>query len=792
MIPVDHYSVSQVRVASVCPRIHYFDLDNGRRKALVRPTVTRIWTASERAQPGGGALFHNVVECFNRRALRAPEVFSAVERAESAVALQQELLRFINTTCIDTVAFAKRPVEVRQGFITALHQYVTELAHMIMHALGRRVGAAQVVEQLFGDTRKRVDVTFHVEAPAFAHVVGQIDYAFYDVRVGKVRILDYKLTPSAEPEKDLAQLYTYALMHHHQHGTQPDVALFYLHPVRQMIEAPWATVYEQRHRIYDLLASMVEWSRFDETTGSGLRPPGNPEYCGRCRWSSVCEARLGPKGRGEREHRWQERAASSATALGPDVDVVQPPAVPAPEVAIDDDDEAPAPPAPTPVAPPRPPGGELMLGAMARGDAEVRVSSSLLNTHVAVVGAAGSGKTWMAKVIVEEAIRSGIPVIAIDPQGDLVQFLSRRSSDLVPPAQGAAYGEFWSRAEPRVFTPGTSHGIRLALDPIRVARADSLSRITRPERRKEEEQAILSAVAANLTALANVGGETAAQQTFLYHLIGCLPRTGSVRLRDVIAGLRDPDALGIEAPDQLIKKQDRERLARKLNAFVDGPSASLFNGGTRLDLDRMIAPTAPGRTPLNVIYLNALTDDAQKQFFVAALAAEIYRWMVTSLEAGDGRTNLLFYIDEARDFIPAGTRRTPAKDPLIRLFTQGRKFGVGCLLCTQSPRSVDYNVFGNCSTKIIGRLEAAQDADRVAEWFATTGPAPAWIASRKGAEKGTFVGRWPDIPAAMEGKAFRSRVLYSTHEGAWSPDRVERAVDGHGSRETFAAGVAAP
>jgi CRISPR/Cas system-associated exonuclease Cas4 (RecB family) len=114
------------------------------------------------------------------------------------------------------------------------------------------------------------------------------------VRVGKVRILDYKLTPSAEPEKDLAQLYTYALMHHHQHGTQPDVALFYLHPVRQMIEAPWATVYEQRHRIYDLLASMVEWSRFDETTGSGLRPPGNPEYCGRCRWSSVCEARLGP------------------------------------------------------------------------------------------------------------------------------------------------------------------------------------------------------------------------------------------------------------------------------------------------------------------------------------------------------------------------------------------------------------------------------------------------------------------------------------------------------------------
>jgi DNA helicase HerA-like ATPase len=71
-----------------------------------------------------------------------------------------------------------------------------------------------------------------------------------------------------------------------------------------------------------------------------------------------------------------------------------------------------------------------------------------------------------------------------------------------------------------------------------------------------------------------------------------------------------------------------------------------------------------------------------------------------------------------------GGAKPPAKDPLIRLFTQGRKYGVACLLCTQSPRSVDYNVFGNCSTKLIGRLESDQDLDRVADWFTTQGPAP--------------------------------------------------------------------
>ena len=112
---------------------------------------------------------------------------------------------------------------------------------------------------------------------------------------------------------------------------------------------------------------------------------------------------------------------------------------------------------------------------------------------------------------------------------------------------------------------------------------------------------------------------------------------------------------------------------------------------------------------MNILYVNALTDDDQKHFFIAALAAEIYRWMISSPGGNSGRPRMLFYLDKARDYIPAGARKPPAKDPLVRLFTQGRKYGVACLLCTQSPRSVDYNVFGNCSTKLVGRLESTQD-----------------------------------------------------------------------------------
>ena len=41
---------------------------------------------------------------------------------------------------------------------------------------------------------------------------------------------------------------------------------------------------------------------------------------------------------------------------------------------------------------------------------------------------------------------------------------------------------------------------------------------------------------------------------------------------------------------------------------------------------------------------------------------------------------------------------------------------------------------------------------------------------------GDFVARWPEMPKALEGRAFRGRSLFSLHEGAWSPDRLEREM----------------
>ena len=55
--------------------------------------------------------------------------------------------------------------------------------------------------------------------------------------------------------------------------------------------------------------------------------------------------------------------------------------------------------------------------------ARLELDPADLLTHGLIVGMTGSGKTGLAIVLLEELLRQGVPVIAIDPKGDLANLL---------------------------------------------------------------------------------------------------------------------------------------------------------------------------------------------------------------------------------------------------------------------------------------------------------------------------------------------------------------------------------
>ena len=68
-------------------------------------------------------------------------------------------------------------------------------------------------------------------------------------------------------------------------------------------------------------------------------------------------------------------------------------------------------------------GREVDPATKSRGETPLLYDSSDLVTHGVIVGMTGSGKTGLGIDLIEEAAIDGVPVIAIDPKGDLGNLL---------------------------------------------------------------------------------------------------------------------------------------------------------------------------------------------------------------------------------------------------------------------------------------------------------------------------------------------------------------------------------
>lgn len=367
-----------------------------------------------------------------------------------------------------------------------------------------------------------------------------------------------------------------------------------------------------------------------------------------------------------------------------------------------------------------------------------------LTTHGVCFGMTGSGKTGLCVVLIEEAIRSGIPCLIIDPKGDLANlaltFPALQASDYAPwvdPAEAsrrgmtvdslaAAESERWraglaaaglsgrdiaamrAASEIAVFTPGSTAG-----RPVNVLGGFAPPSVSWEEDAELIRSRIVQTVAPILD-LAGIDADpiTSPEAIFLATAFERAWKRGErVTIESLIRELGHPgvDKLGVMDLDDLYPKPRRMETATALNALVAAPAFAAWTTGTSLDPAALLR-SAGGAPRASIFYLAHLSD-RERSFFVASLLASVVTWMRS--RGGSSTLGALVYMDEIFGYLPPHPANPPSKAPLLTLLKQARAFGVGVLLATQNPVDVDYKGLANAGTWFLGRLQTDQDRERL-------------------------------------------------------------------------------
>lgn len=347
----------------------------------------------------------------------------------------------------------------------------------------------------------------------------------------------------------------------------------------------------------------------------------------------------------------------------------------------------------------------LQLGVDPDTQQEVVLPEDALLRHVVILGSTGAGKTVLGKAILEEAIRAGVPVIAVDPQGDLASLALRRGADgfagpAVPPK---AVEEYWSRAAVSIITPGSTRGTAAGLNPLRRPPGPAAS---------EDFTIGLDALAESLAA--GMGYDPAvevgirAKDVLFLTLLAAFKSGGWPRDLPGLVRLlgEEPSAQA----ERLLTNRERAAMIRRAESMTVGAKGLLFTAGPALDVEAMVQSPRKGRVPVNIVYTGGLRSTRERDLVVATLCKDVLAWM-TSKPSGDLR--LVLYIDEVAGLCPPHPRNPPTKKFLSLLFRQARKYGVGVVVATQNVTDLDYKALGQASTWALGRLMAKQDLDRV-------------------------------------------------------------------------------
>lgn len=365
-----------------------------------------------------------------------------------------------------------------------------------------------------------------------------------------------------------------------------------------------------------------------------------------------------------------------------------------------------------------------------------------LTTHAVIIGMTGSGKTGLGACLLEEALLDGVPVIAVDPKGDmgnlLLSFPELKPEQFEPyidageaeqagvsvPELAKQKAELWekglvkthqtperianlrSAVDMNLFTPGATYGRPVSL----------LKSLTAPNAELKADkdlyrERIASATTGMLSLLGVENDPLSREHILLNTLLEYYWDKGQdIALADLIAVIQNPpfERIGVMDIDTIYPAKDRLKLAMQLNNLLASPGFEAWTQGETLNAERLLF-SDKGKPQLSVMNIAHLSEE-ERIFFVTMLLNEILAWMRT--QSGTGSLRAILYIDELFGYMPP--IGNPATKPLLlTLLKQARAYGLGVVLSTQNPVDLDYKGLSNTGTWFIGKLQTEQDRARV-------------------------------------------------------------------------------
>jgi hypothetical protein len=378
----------------------------------------------------------------------------------------------------------------------------------------------------------------------------------------------------------------------------------------------------------------------------------------------------------------------------------------------------------------------------------VLYDSKDLNTHAVIIGMTGSGKTGLGVAMIEEAALDHVPVIAIDPKGDmgnlLLTFPQLKGKDFEPWVDARAAAErgqspadfagsvaktwkeglaSWGQKPARIkalrqaadfaiYTPGSTTGT-----PVSVLREFSAPPPELRDDRDLHRERVQSAATGLLT-LVGVDADpiTSPEHILLATVLDRAWQEGrSLDLPALIGAIQQPgiDRIGVMDLDSFFPPKDRFALAMRLNNLLAAPGFGAWMEGIPLDADKLLFSES-GKPRVSIMSIAHL-GDAERMFFVTMLLAELISWM--RRQPGSGSLRAILYMDELFGYLPP-VANPPSKALFLTLLKQARAFGLGLVLSTQNPVDLDYKALSNAGTWFIGRLQTERDKARVREGLA--------------------------------------------------------------------------